>query len=394
LSLESDPGRLDISGGVQLDGLTLPRFDLTLDAREFRIMDVDNYLSLTGWGTVRIAGTLLRPVLTGEGAVTNSVIYFTDLLTKNIVNLEDPRLADLVDTLALRKEDLRAPFQSQFLDSLTIRDLELRIGQGVWLRSTEANVQLEGRLAISKRGEVYQVTGELQADRGTYTLRLPGLVRTFTVERGNVRYFNDLNAEVDILARHEVRTPGEANDVVINAHISGRLFAPKLQLSAPGRPGLSEPEIISLLALGTTDVGGGLGGDRAALAQAVAAYLSSVLASEFQNRAAGDDIMVEIRPPFASGGLLAGGTSAAQLSVGKALNERLFVIANAGFCLGTGQQAIDPRNLGASVEYRFRRELKALIAAEPITSCIQGGSLYAPPRRYQFGAELRWDREY
>jgi hypothetical protein len=214
------------------------------------------------------------------------------------------------------------------------------------------------------------------------------------VERGNVRYFNDLNAEVDILARHEVRTPGEANDVVINAHISGRLFAPKLQLSAPGRPGLSEPEIISLLALGTTDVGGGLGGDRAALAQAVAAYLSSVLASEFQNRAAGDDIMVEIRPPFASGGLLAGGTSAAQLSVGKALNERLFVIANAGFCLGTGQQAIDPRNLGASVEYRFRRELKALIAAEPITSCIQGGSLYAPPRRYQFGAELRWDREY
>jgi autotransporter translocation and assembly factor TamB len=394
LSLESDPGRLDISGGVQLDGLTRPRFDLTLDAREFRIMDVENYLSLTGWGTVRIAGTVLRPVLTGEGALTNSVIYFTDLLTKNIVNLEDPRLADLVDTLALRKENLRAPFQSQFLDSLAIRDLELRIGQGVWLRSTEANVQLEGRLAISKNRDLYRVSGELQADRGTYTLRLPGLVRTFTVERGNVRYFNDLNAEVDILARHEVRAPGQAN-VVIHAHITGRLFAPKLQLSAPGRPGLSEPEIISLLALGTTDLQGGLGGDRAALAQAVAAYLSSVLASEFQNRAAGDDIMVEIRPPFASGGLLAGGTSAAQLSVGKALSERLFVIANAGFCLGSGQQAIDPRNLGASVEYRFRRELKALIAAEPITSCYgQGGSLYAPPRRYQFGAELRWDREY
>jgi len=398
LSLESEPGRLDVSGGVQLDGLTRPRFDLTLDAREFRIIDVENYLSLTGWGTVRIAGTLLRPVLTGEGAVTNSVVYFTDLLTKNIVNLEDPRLADLVDTLALRKENLRAPFQSQFLDSLTIRDLELRINQGVWLRSTEANVQLEGRLTISKRGEVYQVTGELQADRGTYTLRLPGLVRTFTVERGNVRYFNDLNAEVDILARHEVRTPEEANDVVIHAHISGRLFEPQLQLSAPGRPGLSEPEIISLLALGTTDVGGGLGGlgsDRAALAQAVAAYLSSVLASEFQNRAAGDDIMVEIRPPFASGGFLSGGTSAAQLSVGKALSERLFVIANAGFCLGSGQQAIDPRNLGASVEYRFRREVKALIAAEPITSCIaQGITVYAPPRRYQFGAELRWDRDY
>jgi autotransporter translocation and assembly factor TamB len=398
LSVESEPGRLDISGGVRLDGLTRPQFDLTLDAREFRIMDVENYMTLTGWGTVRIAGTVFRPVLTGEGALTNSVVYFTDLLTKRIINLEDPRLADLVDTLALREEDLRAPFQSQFLDSLAIRDLELRLGQGVWLRSTEANVQLEGRLNISKTRDAYQVSGDLQADRGTYTLRLPGLVRTFTVERGSIRYTNDLNAAVDILARHDVRTPGERIDVPIHAHITGRLFSPKLRLTSPERPGLSEPEIISLLALGTTDIQGGgggfAGGDRAALAQAVAAYFSSVLASEAQSKVSEGGYVVELRPPLASSGL-SGGGSAAQLSLGRALTDKLFVIANAGFCLGSGQQAIDPRNLGASIEYRFRRELRALIAAEPITSCYgQGINLYAPPRRYQFGAELRWDREY
>jgi hypothetical protein len=399
LSLESEPGRLDISGGVRLDALTRPQFDLTLDAREFRIMDVENYMTLTGWGTVRIAGTVFHPVLTGEGALTNSVVYFTDLLTKKIINLEDPRLADLVDTLALREDDLRAPFQSQFLDSLTIRDLELRLGQGVWLRSTEANVQLEGRLNISKTRDLYQVSGDLNADRGTYTLRLPGLVRTFTVERGSIRYTNDLNAAIDILARHDVRTPGERDDVPIHASITGRLFAPKLRLTSPERPGLSEPEIISLLALGTTDIQGGAGGlggvgDRAALAQAVAAYFSSVLASEAQSKVSEGGYVVELRPPFASSGLTGGG-SAAQLSLGRALTEKLFVIANAGFCLGSGQQAIDPRNLGASVEYRFRRELRVLVAAEPITSCYgQGGSLYAPARRYQFGAELRWDREY
>jgi autotransporter translocation and assembly factor TamB len=397
LSVESEPGRLDISGGVRLDGLTRPQFDLTMDAREFRIMDVDNYMSLTGWGTVRIAGTVFRPVLTGEGALTNSVVYFTDLLTKRIINLEDPRLADLVDTLALREDDLRAPFQSQFLDSLAIRDLELRLGQGVWLRSTEANVQLEGRLNISKTRDAYQVSGDLQADRGTYTLRLPGLVRTFTVERGSIRYTNDLNAAVDILARHDVRTPGERIDVPIHANITGRLFAPKLRLTSPERPGLSEPEIISLLALGTTDIQGGTGGlaggDRAALAQAVAAYFSSVLASEAQSKVSEGGYVVELRPPLASSGL-SGGGSAAQLSLGRALTDKLFVIANAGFCL-SGQQAIDPRNLGASIEYRFRRELRALIAAEPITSCYgQGVNLYGPPRRYQFGAELRWDREY
>ncbi len=397
LSIEGDPGRIDISGGVHLDRLTRPRFDLTVDAREFRFIDVENYLSLIGWGTIRLTGTLFRPVLTGEGSLTNSVIYFTDLITKDVINLEDPRLADLVDTLALREQDLRAPFQSQFLDSLAIRDLELRIGQGVWLRSTEANVQLEGRLRVNKTRDVYQVSGVLEADRGTYTLRLPGIVRTFTVERGTVRYFNDLNAQVDIVARHSVRTPGESAEIPIEAHITGYLFAPKLQLLSPDRRGLSEAEIISLLAVGTTDFQSAFGGgnNQAAVAQAVAAYLTSVVAGELQSRGAGEDFLIELRSPFATSGLLAGGQSAGQLSLGRALTEKLFVIANAGFCLGSGQRAIDPRNLGASLEYRFRRELKASVAAEPVTSCYgSSSSVYVPPRRYQFGAELRWDREY
>jgi hypothetical protein len=41
--------------------------------------------------------------------------------------------------------------------------------------------------------------------------------------------------------------------------------------------------------------------------------------------------------------------------VGKALTSKLFVTANAGFCLGSSQGAFSAQNLGASLEYRFRR---------------------------------------
>ena len=40
--------------------------------------------------------------LTGQATAKNSVIYFADLVSKSIVNLEDPLYADLVDTAAIR----------------------------------------------------------------------------------------------------------------------------------------------------------------------------------------------------------------------------------------------------------------------------------------------------
>lgn len=397
--LENGPGWLDITGGVRLAGLTRPEFALTLDARDFRFIDVPEYLTLTAWGTIRLSGPIFQPAITGEGALTNSAIYFADLITKDVINLEDPRLAELVDTVALRRQDLRAPFQSRFLDSLEIRNLELRLGQDVWLRSNEANIQLEGnRIRVNKIRDVYRIAGELDAVRGTYTLRLPGIVRTFTVDQGVVRYFGDLDAEVDITARHEVRTPEATGDVSIIAHITGKLSAPRLELRAPDRPGLSEQALISLLAFGTEDPRGlGVGQEGAGgLARAVAAYISSVVSSEIAAEGAGRTAdIIEIRPPLASSGL-AGGSQALQLAIGTGITEKLFVIANAGFCVGQNQQRFfNARNVGASLEYRFRRELKVLVAAEPVVSCFgQGADIYGPPRRYQFGAELRWDREY
>jgi hypothetical protein len=385
-------GELAVTGGLRLERLTQPILGLTLSAREFDLMDVREYMRLQAWGDVSLTGPLFRPVLTGAGRLTNSVIWFSDLVTKEIVNLDDPLNADLVDTLALRKQGLRADFQSRFLDSLSIRDLDFIVGENVWLRSYEANFQLEGRLRVNKTLDVYRMEGSLSTPRGSYTLEIGPIRRIFTVERGSVRYFGDLNAELDVQARH-VLAAQSATETPVIAHITGTLQAPELSLSTPpDKPPRSEPELISLLVVGSDD-------PRAAAqfglqpGPVATAWGLNIFAGELQRTlmSGGGDI-VEIRPGI-SYSLLGNVTAATQIAVGKSLGSKLFVTANAGFC--TNERALSAQNLGASVEYRFRRDLRMVISAEPVRTCFGlGAEALAASRRYQFGADLRWDREY
>jgi autotransporter translocation and assembly factor TamB len=399
LTVQGKDGDLTVTGGVRLEELTRPVLGLTISAREFDLIDVDDYLKIRATGDVRLTGTPVRPVLTGIGRVTRSVVFFADLITKNIVNLEDPLNADLVDTLLLREQKLGASFQSRFLDSLSIRNLDFIIGDDVWLRSNEANFQLEGRLRVNKTRKIYRMDGSLDTPRGTYTLKAGGLInRTFTVERGTVRYYGDLNADLDVQARHVVKTPqGSSNDIPVIAHITGTLQVPKLELtSAPDRPPMSEPELISLLMLGTIDPAAGaqLGTDQQKVTAAGALALSG-LTTELQRALTSNfNGILEIRPGIASSGLTNISSSATQVAVGRAITSKLFITANAGFCFSNAS-TLSAKNLGASLEYRFRRELRLVLSAEPLQTCFATGSdAFLTNKRYQFGAELRWDRDY
>lgn len=397
-------GHLDVEGGVRLERLTQPLFNLRLVGQDFEVMNVPDFMAIRATTDLRVSGSVFHPNLTGSSRITNSVIYFADLVEKDIVNLEDPLFADLVDTLALRRYDLGAAFQSRFLDSLAIRDLRLDIGEGVWLRSAEANFQLEGNLLVNKvplREGVrypYRLDGDLNVPRGTYTLRAGGVInRTFTVEGGTVRYFGDLNADLDIQARHIVRTPQRGSeDLPVIVHITGTLEVPKLTLTTPpDRPPMTEGQLISLLTVGSADpLALGTREQQAAFLRSVAV---NALASELQRslvsteRAPFD--VLEIRPGVTSGAV--GASSPTQLAVGRALSNNLFVTANAGFCLGSGQPTFNARNLGATLEYRFNRVLRGQLSAEPVQTCLaRGVDIFGTTRRYQFGAELRWDRGY
>ncbi|MEP7175095.1 MAG: translocation/assembly module TamB domain-containing protein [Gemmatimonadales bacterium] len=393
--LTSGGGKLAVAGSVRLENLSRPVLSLDVRADQFRAIDVRSFLTLVGTGDLQLRGPVFGSTLTGSLLANSGVLYFADLVNKRIIDLEDPAIADLVDTTLIRRENLGAKFQNRFLDSLRISDLRMEMGSDVWLRSAEANIQLEGRVQVSKTGATYNPIGILGAPRGNYTLKIGPVSRDFTVSRGQVTYTGDLNAELDIQAQHDVRSV-RGDEIPVIANITGTLYAPKLALSSTVRPPISETDLVSYLITGYPANEATLLGQGSAL-QTGLSYFSSALSSELE-RALIQDIgvpidLIEIRPGVTTGATGAG--TLTQLAAGWQIGKKTFLTFNAGFCPDFSQ--LSYKNLGASLEFRFSKEWKLQTAVEPtVQSCGNFGitNRLGNSSLYQIGFDILWEREF
>jgi autotransporter translocation and assembly factor TamB len=391
VAMTSAGGRLGVTGSIRLEDLSRPVLNLGFRAEDFRAIDVRNFLTLDATGGLQLQGPFFHSSLTGNLTANSGVLYFADLVSKRIIDLEDPTIADLVDTTLLRQEDLGAKFQNRFLDSLTITNLGVEMGTDVWLRSAEANIQLTGQVQLSKTKQAYTPSGTLEAVRGSYTLKIGPVTRDFTVERGTVRYFGDLNAALDIRASHVVRAVrGEELPVV--AVITGTLYAPKVTLESTFNPPISQTDLVSYLVTGYPANEAARLGLGNALETGLS-YFSSALSSELE-RALIQDIgipldVIEIRPGVSRGS----GSTLTQVAAGWQLGSKTFLRFNAGFCPeNLGQFTYS--NLGASLEFRFSKEWRLQTSVEPsLQSCHQDFGI-TNTNPYQVGADIRWEREF
>jgi translocation and assembly module TamB len=398
LLLSSGEADLIVKGSVRFEDLARPVLDLRLESHGFLAINVPGFLVLRPTGTASLTGPVTQPVLSGnEIRVDDSELYFADLLNKDVINLEDPRFADLIDQDEVRSQRLGAAFQNRFLDSLRIVNLPFRVGSNVWLRSSEANIQLTGEVRVEKVRKDYRLTGTFNTPRGNYTLKLLGAIyRDFEVERGSVRYSGtpDLNADLDVTARHNAPT-STGDEIPVVAHITGTILVPRIELSSPGRS-LTERDLVSYMMFGAPE--SQLGQTEAgtlALQSAVGA-----IAGEFENTVLGRSSpfapdVFRVQPGVTGIGETGSFT---RFAAGWQLGPRWFVTLNAGFCVG-GQQAqqITARNFGASIEYRFARDWRVQASAEPVQSCLGGrlsDAFSTISRRYQLGADLLWEKEY
>ena len=394
LSLRSG-GTLGVSGAIRLVDLARPVLDLDFRAEAFKALDVRNFLTFTGTGGLRLQGPLYGATLTGNLNANSGVLYFADLVSKRIIDLEDPTIADLVDTTLLRSQNLAigAKFQNRFLDSLNIQNLRVQLGSDVWLRSNEANIQLGGEVQLSKAAKIYTPSGTLDALRGSYSLHIGPITRDFTVERGSVRYFGDLNAGLDIRAVHVVRAV-RGEEIPVIANITGNLYAPKVTLESTLNPPISETDLVSYLVTGyPANEANRLG--KGNVLESGLAYFSSALSSELE-RALIQDLgvpldLIEIRPGVSSG---RGAQSLTQLAAGWQLGSKTFLTLNAGFCPENLGQ-FDYSNLGASLEFRFSREWSLQTSVEPtLQSCRRDFGITTGTNAYQIGSDIRWEREF
>jgi translocation and assembly module TamB len=356
---------------------------------------VRNFLTFTGTGGLRLRGPLFQASLTGDLNANSGLLYFADLVSKRIIDLEDPTIADLVDTTLLRSQNLSigAKFQNRFLDSLTIQNLRVQLGSDVWLRSNEANIQLGGEVVLSKAGRTYTPSGTLDALRGSYTLKIGPVTRDFTVERGSVRYFGDLNAGLDIRAEHVVRAV-RGEEIPVIANITGTLYAPKVTLESTLNPPISETDLVSYLVTGHPANEAVSLGQTNTLETGLS-YFSSALSSELE-RALIQDLgvpldLIEIRPGVSGG---RGAQSLTQLAAGWQLGSKTFLTLNAGFCPENLAQ-FNYENLGASLEFRFSREWSLTTSVEPtLQSCRRDFGFLRSNNPYQIGSDIRWEREF
>ena len=393
LTARSEKGRAEVTGYVRLDRLTRPVLDLGIAATDFKALDLKGYLAVTASGRLALRGPVFGATLTGRGTVTSGVLHFADLVHKRVVNLDEPWVQDLIDTSLIREQRLGPQFESVFLDSLRIEGLQLSMGSDVWLRSTEANIQLTGAVTVNKVRDNYLLSGTLQAPRGTYRLVVGPVTREFVVTQGTVRYFGtpDLDAGLDIEARHVVHpVPGPSQrateDITVIAHIQGTLLVPRLTLEAE-RQQLSQSEIISYLMFAKPSFE--LAGGQGAFAQSVAA---SLVAGELERTFVSDLGVpldyVEIRPgdpsdPFAG----------AQFAAGWQIGEKTFLVLNAGFCQ---RRPIRVTNtLGASLQFRISPEWRTEASFEPVRSCLgTDAESQAGAATRQVGLDLFWERRY
>jgi translocation and assembly module TamB len=394
LSATSGTGRMDVSGFVRLEELTHPILGLKINADHFKALDLRGNVTLTASGRLALTGPVFGATLTGRATVTSGVLYFADLVEKRIVNLEE--FSDSALEALIHEQSLGPAFQSVFLDSLHIRDLNLAMGSDVWLRSNEANIQLTGTVTASKERSAYLVSGTLQAPRGFYRLKIGPLTREFAVSEGTVTYFGtpDLDAELNIVAKHTVHplpTSSQSGDIVVVAHITGTLLVPRVTLEAE-RQDLSQTEVISYLFFGKPSFE--LSNDPRGFTdqQAVLRTAVSVLSGELERTLVSDLGIpldyVEIRPGASSDPF-----SGVQLAVGRQLGRKTFLVVNAGFCQGRSLGVTN--TIGLSVQFRISPEFRTEASFEPVRVCSTD-VLDTPSSTSlrQVGLDFIWERRY
>ena len=378
-------GSASVLGHVDLTTYTRPRFDIRVRANHFRALQRPGLATLdvsTG-PEIELVGNYDDAVLRGGLVVNEGTIFLPELLGKEVIDLDDPDLYGLVDSTLLQARRFLPRVPSAFATNLTLDNVSVTVGDNVWLRSSEANIKLGGRLGLV-RGRTESgvggasvatprlaLAGTLNAERGTYVLNLGVVQPTFEVERGTLRFFGEpeVNPSLDIRAIHTVRRPRQSfnrEDVRVLVAITGTLSQPELSLASADSLPLSQSDLLSYLVTGEPAF---------ALSNSSTQYTEQLLT--IGGRLAGTFISSRIpRSVFdivevqtgTIGGEGTGGSTSSYLSslfttrviLGKQLSERWFLGLSTGLC-----RANFAENLGLRLEYRISSTLTAEGGIEP-----------------------------
>jgi translocation and assembly module TamB len=419
-------GRATLQGWLTFRDIKDPRFDLTFRASELhalsnpRVADV----SVSTVTPLQLTGRFSRSQLTGAVSMDRGVIYIPDVLTqKNVVSLDDPEFFNVVDTSLFQNRLLLPEAPPRLLQDLTLTDVRVTLGNEVWLKSSETNVNLStslGPLIVttaptgrdSTKG--LALTGALVAERGDYRLNLGLVQRTFAVERGGTVRFTgdvDINPDLNISGLYTVRQPrtnagNTIPDLRIRVLLGGTLERPTVALSsADSALQLSQSDLLSYLVTGQQSFGVGNGTD----AYTVGSVFLPTIGTALGSRLSGgifDYVNVQAGTAYAGNGTTSGfGTalSTTRIGAGKQLGRSTFISADLGVCglgaTGAAGGAAPPptaSQIGVRLEQQLTQRLTLAASSEPGTVglyCTTGAltrSFVDTPRQWGLDVFRSW----
>jgi translocation and assembly module TamB len=418
-------GRASLKGWVTFGDLTDPHFDLSLAATDLHALSdprvADVVLSTEPAAPLHLSGQLSGSELTGAVLVDRGTIFLPDIMTqKKIVSLSDPQLYDLVDTSRYENRSLLPSGPPRLLQNLTFHDMRVALGSDVWLRSTEASINLTTGVeplvvttAPTERdsAKVLALSGTLFATRGTYRLNLGVVQRTFTVDSGTVRFRGNAenDPDVNIRASYVVRqaatttaTGSLSPDVPIDVVLQGTLSDPKVSLTSPDSLlSLSPEDLLSYLVTGQQSLTVGQGATSNTGAQ-VAQFVLPTVGTAISSHIPGQVLdYVNLQTGTSSDPTQQGGfgtaLTATRISGGKQIGKSTFLSADLGVCaLGSTGSGTPPpgtaSQIGVRVEQQLTRTFSLDASSEPGTIglyCTTGAlsrSFVTQPR--QWGLDL------
>jgi hypothetical protein len=246
-----DRGLAQVTGEILLDQGQSPAVDVQVVLDNFQAIDNPDVARLEADANLRLTGRLPRAELSGSINIEDGTIYIPEFGEQAEADIVD------VDVGALGADTVSASLANAagMFGGLIPRDVQVSIGESVWLESDDARIQIstDDALTVYEAGGQPRIYGDVQAERGTYTLKVGPIEREFEIEQGTVSFAGtpELNPRINILARHEVRSrePGSP-DIGVLVQLGGTLQQPTLTLSSDTRPPLPQSELLTLLVFG------------------------------------------------------------------------------------------------------------------------------------------------
>ena len=244
----NNKGHIVLTGGLGLQSLTTPSFDLHLVTGGAQVLNNDRGQLLVS-ANLAMLGPFKDAHISGDVRLRQGVIYIPPSDNKNLVGAEDPALFNVLDTAVTSDKEI-FPSQSPLLANLRA-DVNLRIDRDVFVRSREANIEIysDGDLGVhvNRAKETLVLDGVILSDRGEYSF----MTRRFNIKRGSATFINstELNPTLQATGEYEVRQPNR-EAINIQIVVGGTLRNPNISLTSDAQPPIPQSDLLSYLAFG------------------------------------------------------------------------------------------------------------------------------------------------